>query len=129
MRVVVGKIEGVQSVKVRLKDGVATIQFAPSNRVTVEKIRHAIRSNGFTARGAEVQVAGSLEQRADTLRLVVPETGDVFVLTGAPGTGALAELRRHGVGARVTLAGLLPSSGGKKVSGPMPLMVRSVLTR
>lgn len=128
MRVVVGKIDGVQSVKVSLKEGVATIQFAPSNRVTVERIREAVRSNGFAAREAEIRVAGSLTQRGDTLVLVVPASNDLFVLEDAPRAGALAELRRRGAGARVVVSGQLPNPGTRKTSGSMRLMVRSLVT-
>jgi hypothetical protein len=124
--VVVGKIDGVQSVRVSLKDGVATIQLAPSNRVTVARVRDAIRSNGFSAREAEVQVAGSLVQRGDALALVVPGTDDVFVLQDAPGAaGVVAELRRRGPSARVVLTGQVPGPKSREPRGPERMLVRS----
>jgi hypothetical protein len=127
VRVVVGKIEGVQSVKVSLNEGVATIQLAPSNRVTVAKIRDAIRSNGFTAREAEIRVAGSLVQRGDTLLLVVPTTDEAFVLEAAPNSrGAIAQLRHAGSNARVTLLGQVPGPAGRKSIAPARLLVRSI---
>lgn len=112
--------------KVSLKEGVATIQFAPANRVTLSKIREAIRSNGFTARQAEVRVAGSLAQRGDTLALVVPGTDEVFVLQDAPGsTGTVAELRRRGSNVRVVLTGQVPARGARRAGEPARLLVRS----
>jgi copper chaperone CopZ len=126
VRVVVGKIDGVRSVKVSLKEGVATIQFAPSNRATVAKIRDAIRSNGFSAREAEVQVAGSLVQRGDALALVIPGTDEVFFLQDAPGVAAMvAELRRRGSNARVVLTGQIPAPGARRAGAPARLLVRS----
>ena len=126
MRVVVGKIDGVQSVKVSLKDGVATIQLAPSNRVTVASIREAIKSNGFTAREAEVRIAGSLVRRGGALALAVPGTPEFFVLDDAPGAiGAVAELRRRGTDARVVISGQIPRPGARRASGPERLLVRS----
>jgi hypothetical protein len=126
VRVVVGKIEGVQSVKVSLKEGVATIQFAPLNRVTTSKIRDAIRSNGFSAREAEVRVAGSLVQRGDALALVVAGTDEVFVLHDAPGTaGVVAELRRRDPRVRVVLTGQVPRPETREARGPQRLLVRS----
>jgi hypothetical protein len=126
VRVVVGKIEGVRSVKVSLKEGVATIQLAPDNRVTLSKIRDAIRANGFTAREAEVRVAGSLVQRGDTLTLVVPGTDDVFVLEDAPGSrGTVAALRGLRLGAQVILAGRVPAPRPRRAGGPERLLVRS----
>jgi copper chaperone CopZ len=124
--VVVGKIEGVRSVKVSLKEGLAMIQLAPANRVTLSRIREAIRSNGFAAREAEVQVAGSLVLRGDTLMLVVPGTDDVFVLEDAPGTvGVLAELRRRHPSARVILTGQVPGPKPREPRGPERMLVRS----
>jgi len=126
VRVVVGKIEGVRSVKVSLKEGVAAIQFAPANRVTLARIREAIRSNGFTPREAELTVAGSLAQRGDTLTLVVPGTGDVFVLEDATGaTGTVAELRRRGAAGRVVVTGQVPGPRTKARSARDRMLVRS----
>jgi copper chaperone CopZ len=126
VRVVVGKIEGVRSVKVSLKEGLATIQFAPSNRVTVAKIREAIRSNGFSAREAEIQVAGSLVRRGDALALVVPGTDEVFVLQDAPdAAGIVAELRRRDPRVRVVLTGQIPRPRTREARGPEQLLVRS----
>jgi copper chaperone CopZ len=126
VRVVVGKIEGVQSVRVSLKEGVATIHFAPTNRVTLSKIREAIRSNGFSAREAEVQVAGSLVQRGDALALVVPGTDEVFFLQDAPGAaGVVAELRRRDPNARVVLTGQVPGPKPREARGPQRMLVRS----
>lgn len=126
MRVVVGKIDGVRSVKVSLKAGLATIQLAPSNRVTISRIRDAIRSNGFTAREAEVRVAGSIVSRGDTVTLVVPGTDDVFVLEDAPGApGKVAELRGRDPSARVVLSGQVPAPKPREPRRPERMLVRS----
>ena len=128
MRVVVGKIDGVRDVTVSLKDGLATVTFAPANRVSVEQIRKAIRSNGFTPRAAEVRVVGLLVDRGDTLVLRVPGSEDSFVLRDAPGAvGQVASLRRLPAGARVVLTGQLPEppSGSRRSPGSV-LLVRSV---
>jgi hypothetical protein len=124
VRVVVGKIEGVQSVTVSLKEGVATIQFAPDNRVTIARIRDAVRSNGFTAREAEARIAGSLVPRGDALMLVVPGTGEAFALNDAPGAGGtVAELRRRGANSRVVVTGQVPAPRDNR--GSEHMLVRS----
>ena len=112
--------------KVSLKEGVATIQFAPANRVTLAKIRNAIRSNGFQAREAEINVVGSLAGRGDTLTLVVPGIDDPFILQDAPGAaGVVAELRRRDRGVRVLLAGQVPATKTRGPRGSERLLVRS----
>jgi Heavy-metal-associated domain len=127
VRVVVGKIEGVRSVKVSLKEGVATIDFSPENLVTLARIREAIRSNGFTAREAEVRVMGSLVRRGDTLTLVVPGTGETFLLDDAPGSARpLADLRRRAAGARLLLTGRVPRPARRESLEPDRLLVRTV---
>lgn len=126
MRVVVEKIEGVRNVKVSLKEGVATIHFAPANRVTLAKIREAVRKNGFTARDAEVTVAGALVPHGDTLTLAVSGTDDVFVLQDAPGAaGTVAQLRRRGAGARVVVTGQVPAAGKRERGARDRMLVRS----
>jgi copper chaperone CopZ len=127
VRVVVGKIDGVRSVKVSLKDGLATIQFAPANRVTLAKVREAIRSNGFTPREAEITVAGSLVKRGDTLTLAVPGTGDVFVLEDAPRGGrTVGELRRRTGSGQVLVTGQVPRPVKGERQGHARIFVRSV---
>jgi copper chaperone CopZ len=126
VRVVVGKIDGVQSVNVSLKDGIARIRFAPANRVSVAKIRDAIRSNGFTARDAEISVAGSVIQRGDTLTLVVPGSDESFVLQDAPGgENMIAEIRRRLPVTRIAVAGQLPAPL-RGNAGPMRILVRAL---
>ena len=127
MRVVVGKIDGVRDVTVSLQQGLATIHFAPSNHVSVEQIRKAIRSNGFTPRAAEVRVAGLLFQRGDTLALRVPGSEESYVLHDAPGAaGQVAALRRLPAGPRVVLNGQLPDPSRRPRGSPRAtLLVRS----
>jgi copper chaperone CopZ len=124
VRVVVGKIDGVREVKVSLKEGLATIQLAPANRVSVEQIRKAIRSNGFTPRAAEIRVAGVLVAQDDELILRAPGSEDAYVLRDAPGaTAQVASLRRLRPGTRVVLSGQLPERSKK--SSQTTLLVRS----
>ena len=127
MRVVVGKIDGVRDVKVSLEDGVATIHFAPANRVSVEQVRKAIRSNGFTPRAAEIHVAGLLVHRGDTLSLRIPGSEESYVLQDAAGAaGQVASLRRLPAGARVVLKGQLPDPSRRPTGLAQPaLHVRS----
>lgn len=119
MRVVVKKIDGVRDVKVSLEKGVATIAFAPVNRVKVEQIWEAVRSNGFTPRSAELRARGTLRQLGDTVALTVTGSDQVFVLTAdSASRDALAALRRQPGDSRVVVTGLLnaPATRGKAES-------------
>lgn len=127
MRVAVGKIDGVRDVKVSLNEGLATIQFAPSNHVSIDQVRKAIRSNGFTPRGADVRVAGTLETRGDTVFLTVPQAGDSFLLRDAAGASdkvsALRNMKSSGL---VQLEGNVPELQKGAARGSRPtLFVRS----
>lgn len=126
MRVAVEKIEGVTSAAVSLKEGMATIQFAPSNSVRTEQIRQAIRSNGFTPKEAEIRVAGALLHRADTLLLAVPGTEERFMLQDDPAIAAqLDALRQLGPNERATIIGQVPAPEGRSGKSSRMLLVRS----
>ena len=126
MRVAAEKIDGVSSVKVSLNEGTATLMFRPTHRVTVERIREMIRSNGFAPKEAEVRVAGEVTVRGDSLLLIIPETSETFVLQDAPdATGRSAELRRRPLGGRTIVSGQVPASGKQSPLRPRLLLVRA----
>ena len=127
MRVAVGKIDGVRDVKVSLNEGLATIQFAPTNHVSIDQVRKAIRSNGFTPRQAEVRVAGLLVSEGDSLLLKVSGSDDAFALQdGAATVGLLANLKKTRLGTRVTLDGQIPErSRGARPDARLVLLMRS----
>lgn len=120
-------MDGVRDVNVSLKEGLATISFAPSNRVRIAQIWKAIRENGFTPRAAEIRAAGVLSARGDTLVLSVIGSEDSLVLEEAQGaTMQLAQLRVLGTGSRVVIIGQLPEPADKD-DPPHMLLVRSFL--
>ncbi|MBI2403769.1 MAG: heavy-metal-associated domain-containing protein [Gemmatimonadetes bacterium] len=104
----VQKLDGVRSVTVSLNDGYADIALASQNTVTVERIREAIRRNGFTPREARVRVSGSVVRQDEQLVLDVPASGMAFVLAGS--ADALARLARAAGGSPITLDGTVPES-------------------
>ncbi len=108
MRVAVQKLDGVRSVTVSLNDGYADILLASQNTVTVERIREAIRRNGFTPREARVRVAGTVVREGEQLVLQIPGSGGAFPLTGS--ADALEHLARTAGGSPITLDGTVPES-------------------
>ena len=119
MRVAVQKLDGVRSVAVSLNDGYADIVLASQNAVTVERIREAIRRNGFTPREARVRVSGTVVRRGEQLLLEVAGSGTAFLLAGSP--EALERLAHAAGGSPVTLDGTVPES---QRGSTMPLLLR-----
>lgn len=109
MSVAIKKVEGVVSVKVSLNQGRADVTLAPGNKVTVERLRSAVRDNGFTPKDARVKLRGRLVERAGRPALEVTGSGVVYALAAAEGR-SLAELVKDGLGKEVLVEGRVPES-------------------
>lgn len=53
------KVDGVQAVRVSLKDGLVVMDFKPGNTVMMAKLREIIKNNGFVSKEAVVLARGS----------------------------------------------------------------------
>lgn len=103
MSVALKKIDGVQDVKVSLNEGRADVELKPGNRVRLDRIREVIRSNGFTPKGANVTVSGTLVLSERRLALHVNGSDVVYLLWDAPSAaGKVAELGNEARGRTVT---------------------------
>ena len=126
MRVTTEKIDGVRETKVSLKDGLATIQFNPSNRVQLTQIWRTIRSNGFAPRSATIRALGTLNQRGDTLIFTIAGSGDGLVLLEDPKQpGELELLKRHPPSSRVVITGELAEAPDRINDRPLTMVLRS----
>jgi copper chaperone CopZ len=122
--VAIRKLEGVESVEVSLNEGMADVSLEPGNRLDPERIRRAVRDNGFTPKGAEVRVAGRLVEKGGSLALQVSALDAVYLLTEHPDSkGLLAELRRA-AGAEVIVSGHWPEGPAASPSTPQTLQLR-----
>ena len=109
MRVAVRKLEGVESVKVSLNDGLAEVRLAPGNRVTVDQLREIIRSKGFTLKDAGVVVTGTIMEHEGAVVLAVSDGTPAFRLVDSPQSrGTLAALRSEAQERRVEIRGRVP---------------------
>lgn len=63
------KVEGVQNVRVGLKDGLTVLDLRPDNKVTLAQLRTVIKNNGFVSKEAQVTARGSV-------------SGDTFEVSG-----------------------------------------------
>jgi hypothetical protein len=53
------KLEGVQTVRVSLKEGLTILDLKPDNVVTLAKLRQVIKNNGFVSKEAQIVAHGS----------------------------------------------------------------------
>ena len=85
MRVAVQKIDGVESADVSLQFKTADIKLRPGNRVTLSRLRTAIKDSGFTAREATVTVVGRIVERGGKPALDATGLGTVLLIVPDPG--------------------------------------------
>ena len=64
------KVDGVETVRVSLKDGLTILDLKPGNTVTLAKLRQIIKNNGFVSKEATVDASGR------------PEHSDTFIVSG-----------------------------------------------
>jgi hypothetical protein len=53
------KVDGVQTVRVSLNDGLTILDLKPGNVVTLAKLRQVIKNNGFVPKEAQIVARGS----------------------------------------------------------------------
>jgi copper chaperone CopZ len=99
--VAVKKLDGVQSVKVSLEDGLVAIQLTPGNHLTMAALRKVITSNGFSPKEATVVVEGMITEHTGELTLAVDGTDERFTLASPT---VSADIRQ---GAHVEVGGRL----------------------
>jgi copper chaperone CopZ len=122
--VAIKKIEGVDTVKVSLNQGLAEITFKPGNRATLEQVREIVRRNGFTPKAADIRVAGTIVRHAGKPALAVTGTDIVYRLAEHPDAkGRVTELNRSAGDQAVVVAGQVPEST-PGTEGPLALQVR-----
>jgi len=62
------KLDGVESVEVSFEKASAEIRLRAGNRVTLERIRTAIRDSGYSSRDAEITARGRIvEQKGKSM--------------------------------------------------------------
>jgi hypothetical protein len=75
------RVDGIQTVRVSLKDGLTILDLKPDNGVTVSKLRMIIKNNGFVSKEAVIVAAGHPE---GTATFVVSGTNESLTLSTAP---------------------------------------------
>jgi copper chaperone CopZ len=118
------KLDGVESAKVSLNEGLVDIRLKPGNTVTVDQVRKVVRSNGFTPKAADVVVEGKLIERGGKPALEVKGLGFVYRLVDHhDAKGRVAKLAQESMGKDVALEGHVPETGEAPQSEPPVLEV------
>jgi len=82
-------VNGIESVKVSLEKGLATVKFKPGNSVTLKQLQGAITKNGFTMKESKIVAAGKLLQEGGGTKFQISGSNDVLSLA-VEGTGSTA---------------------------------------
>ena len=75
------KVDGVQSVRVSLKEGLTVLDLRPDNTVTLAQLRTVIKNNGFVSKDALIVARGAMRDGM----FDVSGTGERLTI-GAPAT-------------------------------------------
>jgi hypothetical protein len=75
-------VSGVDSVKVSLEKGLASVRMKPGNTVTLRQLNEAIAKNGFTMKDSTATIAGTLVVADGKVQLRV--SGSNQILDVAP---------------------------------------------
>ncbi len=54
------KVQGVENVRVSLKDGLTILELKPGNTITLATLRQVIKNNGFVSKEARVTARGAV---------------------------------------------------------------------
>jgi hypothetical protein len=122
--VAIGKIEGVEAVKVSLNQGWADVRLAPGNKVSLGRLRDVVRDNGFTPKDARVKLKGRLVERGGRPALELTGSGVVYSLSAAAGR-TLGDVPNDAFGEDVLVEGRVPETT-KRDAEPATLQIDSL---
>ena len=78
------KLDGVESARVSLKDGLTILDLKPSNRITLAEVRQVIKRNGFVSKDAQVVARGEPKTIDGRRIFEVLGTDEKLTLEGEP---------------------------------------------
>lgn len=113
MSVAVKKLEGVESAKVSLNEGRATIKLKPGNSIRLEQIRKVVNEQGFTPKDAKVRAVGDLTGTDGRLQFKVGGSNEVFPVMETPH----ADWQKHAGAKNVMIAGIIAAPPTEKEPG------------
>jgi len=85
------KMDGLEKVIVSLNDGKAYLQLASNNKLTLKKVQEVVKSNGFSAKNAEVTLNGQLVEKENEWQIKV--NGETFMVSSDTPSDILKSLK------------------------------------
>lgn len=105
-----GAMEGVETVSVRLNDGLASIDLTETNRVAYTEVRKTVSDGGFAAKNAILEAKGTLRKTGDQWILETP-AGEQFILqVDEETTSGGGQIQNLTPDQQVTVTGRIPPS-------------------
>ena len=86
MSVGIQEVEGVESVKVNLNQGLAAVKLKPGNTVRLEQLHDVVRSKGFTPKQAQIVAKGHLARANGKLEFQISGAQRTYPLEAPPGS-------------------------------------------
>ena len=118
------KVAGVDTVKVGLNRGVATVKLKPGNTVSVPQLWEVIHKSGYTPKSTAVLVRGDVVDVDGQLRLNVSGTKERLTLAASAKNPLAYSEAVKKVGKSVVVQGVMEP--GKDLKAEVPLQVSQV---
>ena len=78
------KVDGVQSVKVSLNEGLTILDLKPGNSITMAKLRQVIKNGGYVSKEATIIARGVPTRVGNAPHFTVSGTNEDLALSAAP---------------------------------------------
>jgi len=98
------RIRGVLAATFKGSEGVASMQLAPANKVTVDQVRDVLKGIGFTPENARVEAHGELSSEEGHWLLKLSGSGELLELRLPAHPGILNQVRQR-TGTNVVIDG------------------------
>lgn len=121
MSVSLEKLPGVESVRISLNQGRASVSLLPNNAVTLEQMTQIVKDKGFTPWQAHVVARGELKAASGKLQLGLPKISRIYELVVNPQTANGSSALRESVGKLLVVEGVIPLTPGQT---PPPLLLQ-----
>ncbi|MEP2774037.1 MAG: heavy metal-associated domain-containing protein [Fulvivirga sp.] len=115
------KMDGLESVTVSLNDGKAYLKLGSDNELTLQKIQEVVKSNGFSARNAEVTLKGEMLKEGNEWTIKVNE--ETFIVSDDTPSDILTKLNPG----KIRIKGWVKDEEDGQLSGKWDIMIIEVL--